>query len=155
MAADLTRYWEMMANLYGRGGVADICLDLQDRFGTDVVFLLFLRLLDHQAIHLGESKRCDARAVVTAWHAHVVVQLRAMRQWMKPLAGTAGVASYRNRIKDAELEAEHMELDMLVHWLSVQKLTSVSPDCAHNARDFLLQAGVDRLTMVRFLALTA
>ncbi len=74
---------------------------------------------------------------------------------MKPLAGTAGVAFYRNRVKAAELEAEHMELDMLVRWLSVQKVTPVSPDSANNARDFLLQTGVDRLTTVRFLKLTA
>jgi len=74
---------------------------------------------------------------------------------MKRLAGTAAVASYRNRVKAAELEAEHMELDMLVQWLSGRKLGSQSAHSADNARDFLLQAGVDRTTIDRFLTLTA
>ncbi len=156
MEADLgTRYWENMADLYDRGGVADICLDLQERFGTDIVLLLFLRLLDHHAILLGEWERREAQAAVAEWHTHVVVLLRAVRQWMKRLAGTAAVASYRNRVKAAELEAEHMELDMLVQWLSGRKLGSQSAHSADNARDFLLQAGVDRTTIDRFLTLTA
>ena len=156
MEADLgTCYWQKMADLYDRAGVADICLNLQERFGTDIVFLLFLRLLDHRAILLGESERHEAQAAVAAWRANVVVLLRAVRQWMKPLAGAAAIVSCRNRVKAAELDAEHLELDMLVQWLSERKLAQNSSDTADNAGDFLLRAGADRLTIVRFLKLTA
>jgi len=150
-----TCYWQKMGDLYDRAGVADICLNLQERFGTDIVFLLFLRLLDYRAIPLGESERQEAEAAVAGWRANVVLPLRAVRQWMKPLAGVAATASCRNRVKDAELEAEHLELDMLVQWLSERKLAQNSSDAADNARDFLLRAGADRLTIVRFLKLTA
>ena len=156
MKADLgSCYWQKMADLYDRAGVADICLNLQERFGTDIVFLLFLRLLDHRAILLGQSERQEAQAAVAGWHANVVVPLRAMRQWMRPLAGAAATASCRNRVKAAELEAEHLELDMLVQWLSERKLAQNSSDAADNASDFLQRAGADRLTIVRFLKLTA
>jgi len=150
-----TCYWQKMADLFDRAGVADICLDLQERLGTDIVFLLFLRLLDHRTILLGESERQEAQAAVAGWHANVVMPLRAVRQWMRPLSGAAATASCRNRVKAAELEAEHLELDMLVQWLSERKLAQNSSDAADNARDFLLRAGADRLTIVRFLKLTA
>ena len=117
-------FWQEMVDLYGRGDVADTYLDLQERFGTDIVSSLFLRLLDRHVILLAESERREAQTAVAAWHAHVVVPLRTVRWWMRPLARTSTVATYRNRIKAAEFMAEHMELDMLVQWLSGRKLAS-------------------------------
>ncbi len=148
------QYWEDMKTLYGRKGVADVCLDLQAGFGIDIVFLLFMRLLDHRGISLTEAECLGVQDAIAAWHEHVVVPLRTVRQWMKPRAQTPAIATHRNRIKDAELEAERIELDHLVQWLGVGKPSFESARTAGNARAVLLRGGVDRGRTERFLKLT-
>jgi len=150
----LKQFWEEMKKLWGRPGVADVCLELQAGFGPGIVFLLFMRLLDHHAIFLTEAECMTAEEAVTAWHKHVTVPLRLVRQWMKPLAQTSTIAAHRDSIKDAELEAERIELDLLVHWLTRRNPGFESASIAGNAARVLLRSGVDRRQIERFLKLT-
>ncbi len=153
-AGVLKQYWEEMKKLWGRQGAADACLELQAGFGTDIVFLLFMRLLDHHAIFLTEAECMAAEDAVTAWHTHVAMPLRLVRQWMKPRAQTSVIAAHRDSIKDAELEAERIELDLLVHWLAGRNQDFESACIAGNAGRVLLRSGVDRGSIERFLKLT-
>ena len=150
----LKQFWEEMKKLWGRPGVADVCLELQAGFGTGIVFLLFMRLLDHHAIFLTEAECIAAEDAVTAWHTHVAMPLRLARQWMKPRAQTSAIAALRDSIKDAELEAERIELDLLVHWLAGRNQGFDSACTAGNAGRVLLRSGVHRRPIERFLKLT-
>lgn len=147
------QYWEEMKALYGRQGVEDACLDLQTRFGIDIVFLLFMRLLDRRGIFLTEAEHTEAQATVAPWQSQVVTPLRSVRQWMKPRAQTSAIAAYRNRIKVVELEAELIELDLLVNWLAGREPVA-EPSTPGNAARVLFGGGIDRRSISRFLKLT-
>jgi uncharacterized protein (TIGR02444 family) len=153
-AGVLKQYWEEIKELWGRPGVADICLELQAGFGTGIVLLLFMRLLDHHAIFLTEAECMAAEDAVGDWHKHVTQPLRLVRQWMKPRAQTSAIAALRDSIKDAELEAERIELDLLVDWLAGRNPGFEPASIAGNSARVLLRSGVDRRSIERFLKLT-
>jgi uncharacterized protein (TIGR02444 family) len=81
--ADDRSFWSASVDLYGRPGVADACLRLQDDAGFDADLLLL-------ALHAGRhGRRIDADgwrrldAVVAALRSQVIVPLRAARRWLK------------------------------------------------------------------------
>lgn len=107
-------FWNFSLELYAAEGVAEACLDLQDRRGCDVNVLLF-------CCWLGASGRPTLtvdrlRAILTAseaWQSQVVKPLREVRRLLKdkawPGAWPETVDAVRRRIADAELAAEHAE----------------------------------------------
>lgn len=145
-------FWNRMTTLYQREGLAKACLDLQDRHGMDVVLLLFLRLLDGDGIVLSANERAAAEDRVRAWHREVVRPLRAVRRFEKPLAGDAAVAAHRDRVKELELDAERIELGLLVRWLSESGAGRKTTGVADNARRLLQESGIEEAAIDRFLA---
>ena len=107
-------FWNFSLELYAGEGVAEACLDLQDRRGCDVNILLF-------CCWLGASGRPTLtgdrlRAILSAsdgWQASVVRPLREVRRLLKdrpwPDALPETVDAVRRRVADAELAAEHAE----------------------------------------------
>jgi uncharacterized protein (TIGR02444 family) len=107
-------FWNFSLELYGGEGVAEACLDLQERRGCDVNILLF-------CCWLGASGRptltADRLRVVLkasdAWQAEIVRPLREVRKLLKDRAWSAAlpetVDATRRRVADAELAAEHAE----------------------------------------------
>ncbi len=113
VAADL---WTAMLKVYAMPGVAEACLELQDRFELDVS--LFLAVL--QAT--GRGSRIDADALRSLdescgrWRAEVVRPLRAIRVQLKAnpwLEADGPVASFRSALKALELDAEKLEIAAL------------------------------------------
>lgn len=119
--------WEFSVEIYGRRGVADACLALQDRHGVDVNMLLFCAWW---AVHGGgrlSAVECDrASAAVAGWQAQVVVPLRAARRALKADLGVAATAAARLRgqIKDLELAAERLEQTVLEACLDAGRASS-------------------------------
>ena len=104
-------FWVFSQDHYGRPGVAEACLALQDRRGLDVNILLFCCWagLRGQALTAGElGERIDA---LRPWQAHVVQPLRAARRWLKgqQTAPAQAAEALRQAIKAQELEAERLE----------------------------------------------
>jgi len=107
-------FWNFSLELYGGEGVAEACLDLQERRGCDVNILLF-------CCWLGASGRPTLTAdrlrtilsASAAWQAEVVKPLREIRRRLKdgnwPGALPDTVDAVRRRAADAELAAEHAE----------------------------------------------
>lgn len=107
-------FWNFSLELYAGEGVADACLDLQDRRGCDVNVLLF-------CCWLGASGRPTLTAdrlrqilkASDAWQGEVVRKLREIRRLLKdrswPGALPETVDAVRRRVADAELAAEHAE----------------------------------------------
>jgi uncharacterized protein (TIGR02444 family) len=115
--------WAFSLAIYGAEGVADECLDLQERFKLDVNLLLFAAYAGAvEGIQLNAQDVAAAAAAVSAWHAEIVRALRSVRRALKPVSLDDGnplhpaAASLRAQVKAAELKAEKIELAMLWSW---------------------------------------
>lgn len=106
-------FWAFSLRTYGRPGVPEACLALQDGCGADVNVALFL--LWHAAEGRGLSPEDLARieALVGAWRREVVARLREVRRALKLVEAEAGVAPLRRQVKQAELEAERLQQEIL------------------------------------------
>lgn len=107
-------FWNFSLELYGAEGVAEACLDLQDRRGCDVNVLLFCCWLAASGRPTLTADRLRAILKASdAWQTDVVKPLRAIRRklkdgtWAGALPET--VEAVRRRVADAELAAEHAE----------------------------------------------
>lgn len=118
-----TPLWAFALAIYGRDGVADECLRLQERLNLDVNLLLFAAFSGAlKGVRLDSQDIATANAVVADWHGEIVVTLRRARRALKapsaaadnPLRGAS--ATLRAQVKVAELEAERIELAMLWQW---------------------------------------
>ena len=107
-------FWNFSLELYAGEGVAESCLDLQERRGCDVNVLLF-------CCWLGASGRPTLTAdrlrtilkASDAWQARIVRPLREVRRRLKDEPWSAAlpetVDAVRRRVAEAELAAEHAE----------------------------------------------
>lgn len=107
-------FWNFSLELYSGDGVAEACLDLQERRGCDVNILLFCCWLGSSGRPTLTAERL--RAILTAseaWQSEIVKPLREMRRRLKdkpwPGALPETVDAVRRRVADAELAAEHAE----------------------------------------------
>jgi uncharacterized protein (TIGR02444 family) len=120
-------FWDFSIRIYGRDGVAEACLGLQERHGADVNVVLFgLWLAASGRGALVEAELGQALSAVEAWHDRAVRHLRALRRWLKGDLGPAsgGPASggpapgelgdqLRKAVASLEIDAEHIEQLML------------------------------------------
>lgn len=108
--------WRWAVEAYGREGVSELCLELQDRHEQNVPLLLWAawRAAEGQGIDAETAEiGCD---VARAWNGAAVAPLRAVRRRLKaaiPDMEDAGRLAVRERIKAVELAAERALLDDL------------------------------------------
>jgi uncharacterized protein (TIGR02444 family) len=109
-------FWNFSLELYAGEGVAEACLDLQERRGCDVNILLFCCWLGASGRPTLTADRLRAILKASdAWQADIVRPLRAVRRLLKdrpwPELGAMPetVDAVRRRVADAELAAEHAE----------------------------------------------
>lgn len=107
-------FWNFSLEIYAADGVAEACLDLQERRGCDVNILLFCCWLGASGRPTLTADRL--RSILKAsdvWQSEVVQPLRRLRRilkdrpWRDTLPET--VDAVRRRVADAELAAEHAE----------------------------------------------
>lgn len=108
--------WDFVTRLYAAQGVAPACLDLQERHGIDVTFMLFcLWRGSVSAKPLGRHMSV-LTAAAREWHETVVLPLRAARRRLKTEAGAVprpeAKALYKS-VLTAEIDCEHAELLIL------------------------------------------
>jgi uncharacterized protein (TIGR02444 family) len=105
-------FWRFSLRFYGRPGVADACLALQDKAGADVNLLLFVLFLAERKRQLSTDEIARLDAAVSQWRESVVKPLRALRRGLKPgidfIPGTV-IETFRAQIKRLELESEQIE----------------------------------------------
>jgi uncharacterized protein (TIGR02444 family) len=107
-------FWNFSLELYAGDGVAEACLDLQERRGCDVNILLFCCWLAASGRPTLTADRLRTILKASdAWQAEIVRPLRAVRRLLKdrpwPEALPETVDAVRRRVADAELAAEHAE----------------------------------------------
>ena len=103
-------------DLYGRPGVSEACLLLQDGCGVNVPVLLTAAWLAKRGARVTGTVVRDADAVAGAWHDDIVKPLRAVRRRLKAgphPAPRERSERLREMVKRAELSAEFIELSML------------------------------------------
>jgi uncharacterized protein (TIGR02444 family) len=107
-------FWNFSLEIYAGEGVAQACLDLQERRGCDVNILLFCCWLAASGRPTLTADRLRAILKVSdVWQAEIVRPLRQVRRllkdrpWTEALPETVDAA--RRRVADAELAAEHAE----------------------------------------------
>lgn len=110
--------WAQVLEIYAVPDVAQACLLLQDRFGVDVMLILFSLALgrcERQPLDLVETAQADT--LIANWRASVIQPLRGVRRTLKggidqiPLPLSDPI---RDVIKRTELAAEEIEFDALV-----------------------------------------
>ena len=107
-------FWNFSLELYAGEGVAEACLDLQERRGCDVNILLFCCWLGASGRPTLTADRLRAiLKAADAWQGRIVRPLRDVRRLLKdvpwPDALPETVDAVRRRVADAELAAEHAE----------------------------------------------
>ena len=107
-------FWNFSLEIYAAEGVAEACLDLQERRGCDVNILLFCCWLGASGRPTLSADRLRSILKLSdAWQAEIVKPLRQVRRllkdrpWNEALPETVEAA--RRRVADAELAAEHAE----------------------------------------------
>jgi uncharacterized protein (TIGR02444 family) len=104
--------WEWTLSAYGRPGVPEACLTLQDRFGQNTDLLLWAVWAEVKDPEL----LARAVEVTRAWDEVALLPLRAVRRGLKPaLPPVEDGARERLRedVKDCELQAERVLLETL------------------------------------------
>ena len=109
-------HWTFALDFYGRPGVAQACLALQDRFGIDVIMLLFALFVfrrDGFALSDPEIKRLDG--IVASWRKEVIVPLRQVRRRIKREDGPDSQVSgaLLKQVADAAIASEQVSLAIL------------------------------------------
>jgi uncharacterized protein (TIGR02444 family) len=111
------RLWDYAVALYGRPGVEQACLVLQDEHGVDVPCLLFVAWLGGVCgVELDAAGAREIGSSVAHWQNEVVGPLRQARRRLReaPLPrANAEAAALRARVKAIELDAERIELAAL------------------------------------------
>ncbi|MBT3992115.1 MAG: TIGR02444 family protein [Rhodospirillaceae bacterium] len=106
-------FWDFSLEFYGREGVAEAFLSLQDEIGADVNILLYCCWIAAEgAGEIEPAELAEIIAVIEPWQIGVVQSLRQIRRDMKHMeAISLGELSeqLRQAIKNCELEGEQIE----------------------------------------------
>lgn len=107
--------WDFSWRVYHEPGVAEACLELQDRRGLDVNLLLACCWAGSRGHALSAAEMDRLTAAVAPWQEQVVRPLRGVRRWLKDqdAASPDSAESLRQAIKGHELDAERLEQDIL------------------------------------------
>jgi len=120
-------FWTWALEAYARPGAAEACLDLQDRHGQCIPYLLWAawaartgRSLDAKVLQAG-AELCER------WEAAAVGPLRQARRAMKP-----SVARVDDGAREA-LRAEVKALELKAERLLIETLEALSPEAASDS----------------------
>jgi uncharacterized protein (TIGR02444 family) len=117
-------FWAFSLAFYERPGIAETCLELQDRDGLDVNILLLCCWLGWSG--QGRLRRDDfaaAEAGVAGWRSQIVERLRSVRRALKDMAAPAASA-LRREILRLELMAEREAQRLLLASLTRELVAS-------------------------------
>jgi len=114
-------FWDFSLRFYRLPGVAESCLELQDRHGADVNLLLFALWAASNGHLLDAAAIAAAHRTAAQWRETVTRPLRAARRALKTsLEGfdDAKVAALRRQVMAAELESERLQQDAMARGLA-------------------------------------
>lgn len=125
-------FWDFSLSIYGRPGVADACLFLQDRYALDVNVMLFcvwVGLTGRGPLGAPEIDACVSRT--SDWRKRVIEPLRQVRRACRdePLGVPEFLLQvFRPSMHDVELDAEHVEQLVLAELVPTKPVDDVADD---------------------------
>lgn len=141
-------FWNFSIATYGRDGVADACIALQEAHGADVNILLFCAWAGCNGVRLDRAQIGAACGTVREWHDEVVRPLRSVRRRTKTAVDGCPPselqAALRARIQKIEIDAEHIEQLRLAALADDFRAGGATPDSAAargNMEDYLSVLG--------------
>lgn len=105
-------FWDYAVKLYGKSGVADICLRLQDELSLNVNLILLLCYAEQQRLQLSGEDIDKLVQSIDKWHLEYTKPLRAIRRRLA-LDDRANPQA-KQSIFDAEMSLEKIEQRILV-----------------------------------------
>jgi uncharacterized protein (TIGR02444 family) len=109
-------FWTWALEAYARPGAAEACLDLQDRHGQCIPYLLWAAWAAREGRPLDARTLRSGADLCQRWEAAAVGPLRQARRTMKPsLPGVADEPreALRAEVKALELKAERLLIETL------------------------------------------
>lgn len=114
--------WHFALDLYHAPGVSEICLQLQDEAGFDVVnaiVILYAEAKLHRRLTADQVQQLESET--RNWRDETVLPLRYLRRRLRvppPNFPASDTEDLRNQIKKAELQSEQIQIAMCERWLS-------------------------------------
>ncbi len=138
-------FWDYSLNLYRQPGIAQRCIDLQDRYGANVNLALFACWAGHLGRQLGDGDLRAVQAEIFDWNRRVTQPLRTRRRALDPHA--VGAAQEKQRLLAEELDAEREEQLRLLTWYEAHcpslSVTQREEAIAQNVQRYLAMLGAD------------
>lgn len=127
-------FWRFSLRVYRMPGVAQACLELQERCDADVNLLLFCGWSGRQGRELDLQRLRTAMGRVGGWQSQVIAPLRAARRALRQQhdAGAAALGlPLRRRLAAIELDLERVEQCLLAELASQwPRPTAAAPSAA-------------------------
>lgn len=104
-------FWSFSLQVYGKPGIAEACIALQDGLGLDVNLLLYCCWHGRACRKLDEAGLRRAIGAMEGWQREVVKPLRAVRRRLKsgvPPITAGECQALRRKVGDLELESERI-----------------------------------------------
>jgi uncharacterized protein (TIGR02444 family) len=141
-------FWQFSLQVYATPGVAEECLEVQDKLGVDVNVLLYAAWLGaKRGVVLKHADIPIIDKAVADWSADVVQPLRAVRRRLKlmPEIVDPSVQMTRKRVADAELFAEQVEQALLYRLADAVGRSAAGSEAAarNNVSAILAARGAD------------
>jgi uncharacterized protein (TIGR02444 family) len=124
MTDSLPDAWTGIVALYGKDGVAEMCLEWQERVDLDVPLFLFVAHVAQSGFEIRNLS--ELQAWTDQWRREVVVPLRSVRRYLKPIEDVDGAQALRDRVKKEELQAEKLQIEEMVNRADLHKGGSVA-----------------------------
>jgi uncharacterized protein (TIGR02444 family) len=132
-------FWTFSLRFYQLEGVAERCLELQDRYGTDVNLVLFALWAASSGRVLDVATIAAAERTARPWREAVTQPLRAARRALKTRPDgfdEAAVAVLRAQVMATELEAERLQQDAMATRMTVEAHDSPFGAARQNLRRY-------------------
>ena len=117
MTLQSTKFWDFSNQLYGKDGVAEICLDLQENLEVDVNLLLFCYWIACFKNIPSESEWMQISQFSKSWNMNVIQPLRNARksitEKLENHAANLAYAELREQVKGNELAAEKIQQETI------------------------------------------
>lgn len=120
---------EYVIDLYGKDGVEEACLYLQDVLGADVCLVLIICWVYGDQNGKLDFKR--ARLISRTWQEEVIGPIRTARRAIKSMDKGDQLASLYEELKQTELNAEFSE------FAALEELVSSAPQGTENLEEIL------------------
>ena len=142
MTLQSTKFWDFSNQLYGKDGVAEICLDLQDKLEVDVNLLLFCYWIACFKNTPSEFEWMQILRFSKSWNMNVIQPLRNARKSitakLESHPANSAYAELREQVKSNELAAEKIQQE------TIQSLLELT---AEETQSFSTEEALENLSL--------